>query len=63
MANSENGEDAAASARATDVDDAISDAHPAAEEVAARIAVTEVELREMRDELKDFIEDKWTRKG
>ena len=64
MANSENGDAAAASPRAADADDAISDTHPTAElEVATRVAVTEVELREMRDELKNFIEDNWTKKA
>ena len=63
MANSENGDSAAASPRAADADDATSDTHPTAKlEVATRVAVTEVELREMRDELKNFIEDNWTKK-
>ena len=60
MANSENGASrraAAASARSADADDVISNTYPAAElEVATRLAVTEVELREMKDELKDFME-------
>ena len=64
MANSENGDAAAASARAADVDGEISETHHTAElEVAAGIAVTEVELRQMRDELKNFIEHNWTKKA
>ena len=64
MANSENGDVAATSPRTADADDAISDTHPAAElEVATRVAVAGVELREMKDELKNFIEDNWTKKA
>ena len=69
MANSENGtnqpeEAAAASAIATDADEAISDTHLAAErEVATRIVVTEVELREMKNDIKDFMEASWIRKA
>ena len=37
--------------------------HPTAElEVVTRVVVTVVELRQMRDELKNFIEDNWTKK-
>ena len=63
MANSDNEDVAAASPRAADADDTISDTHPTAKlEVATRVAVTEVELRQMREELKNFKEDIWTKK-
>ena len=58
MANSENENVAAALSRAADADGAISYTHPTVElKVATRVAVTEVELREIRDEFKNFIED------
>ena len=57
MANSENEDAAAASPRAADADDAISDTHPTAGlEVVTKIAVTKVELRHMRDAFNNFIE-------
>ena len=62
MANSENGDVAAASPRAADAGDAISDTHPTAElEVVTRVFVTEAELRQMRDELENSIEGNWTK--
>ena len=59
MANSDNGAAQAEgdSAAPIDGDDGIPDAHPAAElEVTVRPAATEVELKEMRDDLKNSIE-------
>ena len=54
MANSENGDATATSPRAADADDAISDTHLAAKlEVATRVAVTKMELREMKDDLNE----------
>ena len=64
MANSENGDAAATSPRAADADDAIPDTHPVAGlEVATRVAVRQVEPREMKDELKSFMEEDWTKKA
>lgn len=72
MVNSENGsnhaEEAAAalpaSPASTDGDDVISNTYPAPKpEVAIRPAETELELREMKDELKYLMEASWTRKA
>ena len=64
MANSDNEDVAAASPRAADAEYAISDTHPTAKlEVAAKVAVTNVGLRGMREELNNFIDDNWTKKA
>ena len=63
MANSDNGADQAEgnSAALIEADDGISDTNPAAElEVIVRPVATDVELREIKDDLKDFIEKSMT---
>lgn len=63
MANPDKEDVAVASPRAAGADDAISDTHPTADlEVATRAVVTEVELREMRDEPKNLSEEYWAKK-
>ena len=59
MANSDNGAAQAEGDPAAPIEsnNGISDTHPAAElEATARPAATEVELKEMKDDLEDFIE-------
>ena len=57
-------EEAVATAAASaEADDVISNTYPAAAaEVASRLAASEVEMREMKAELKDFIEADWMKK-
>ena len=68
MANLENEaaqteETVATAATSAEADDVISNTYPASDtEVASKPAPTEVEMREIKAELKDFMETDWMKK-